>query len=75
LIFLVEMKRKDLELFGDVDLLMTCIEPTILQLRGRDFSVKSQIISQLYSGQQALCMFRILYPAKNSAVDYYSWIS
>jgi hypothetical protein len=75
LILLVDMKRKDWESFSDVDLLMACIEPTILKIRGRDFSAKTQIISKLYSGQQALCMFRILYPAKNSAVDYYSWIS
>ncbi|MFD0697561.1 hypothetical protein ACFQZT_26135 [Paenibacillus sp. GCM10027628] len=71
----VEMDRKDWESFGDVELFMSCMEPTVLQVRGKDPAVKSQVISQLNSGQQALFMFRLLYPATNSAVDYYSWIS
>ncbi|MED1739874.1 hypothetical protein P4U97_10240 [Bacillus swezeyi] len=52
------------------------MEPTFLKIRGKDMSVKAQVISQLTKGQQALCMFRVLYDhAKNSVSEYYTWIS
>lgn len=72
---LVEMNKQSFDSFDDEALVMACIEPTVLQIRGKDISVKAEVVSRLNSGQQALCMFRILYPAQSSEVDYYYWMS
>ncbi|WP_148505285.1 hypothetical protein [Paenibacillus beijingensis] len=52
------------------------MEPTFLQIREKDMSVKTKAISQLTEGQKALCMFRVFYDhADNSAGEYYAWVS
>ena len=71
----VELERKTFENLGDMELITACIEPTIIQIRGQDLSVKAEKIAELHPGQQALCMFRILFPAQGTADGYASWVS
>lgn len=60
----------------DEGLVLACIEPTSLQTRGKDETVRLQVRSHLTNGQLALWMFRVLYPAANKSVTgYASWIS
>ncbi|GIP33447.1 hypothetical protein [Paenibacillus sp. J2TS4] len=73
---LVAMKKQEFDSLDDDSLGWACMEPTLLQIRGKEMAVKTEAISRLNKGQQALCMFRVLYDhAKNSAVEYYTWIS
>ncbi|MFC3746747.1 hypothetical protein [Paenibacillus sp. GCM10012306] len=73
---LVTVKRQDFDSLDDERLGWVCMEPTLMQIRGKNMSVKTQVISQLTEGQRALCMFRVLYDhAKNSVREYYAWIS
>lgn len=73
---LVTMKKQDFDSLSDERLGWACIEPTFQQIRGKNMSVKTQVISKLTMGQQALCMFRAMYDhAKNSAAEYYCWLS
>lgn len=73
---LVTITRQEFQSLGDERLSWVCIEPVLLPMRGKDMSVKTQTISQLSKGQQALCMFRIMFDhAKNSVIEYYCWIS
>ncbi|RUT47565.1 hypothetical protein EJP82_07650 [Paenibacillus anaericanus] len=72
---LVAMKREVFDSLADERLGWACMEPTFMQIRGKDISVKSETISKLTEGQRALCMFRVMYDhAKNSASEYYAWI-
>lgn len=73
---LVAMKKQQFDSLDDERLGWACMEPTLLQIRGKDISVKTEAISRLTQGQRALCMFRVLYDhAKHSASEYYAWIS
>ncbi|NUU62124.1 hypothetical protein [Paenibacillus agri] len=73
---LVTVKQHDFDALDDERLGWICMEPTFQQIRGKEMSVKTQVISQLTKGQQALCMFSVLYDhAKNSVSEYYAWIS
>jgi hypothetical protein len=73
---LVIIGRKEFASFDNAELGWTCIEPTLLQIRGRNSTIKSQVYSQLTRGQQALLMFRVLYDhARNSETEFYCWIS
>jgi hypothetical protein len=58
---LVTVKRKDFEALNDISLIWACIEPTIQKVRGKSFTIKSEVYSQLNDGQKALLMFQILY--------------
>ena len=72
---LVAMKKQEWDSLNDERLGWACMEPTFQQIRGKEMSVKTQAISRLTKGQQALCMFRVLYDhAKNSVSEYYAWI-
>lgn len=46
---------------NDVSLIWACIGPTMQQVRGRNFVVKSEIYATLTPGQRALFMFQVLY--------------
>jgi hypothetical protein len=73
---LVAMTKQDFDSMNDERLSWACVEPTLMQIRGKNMTVKAQALSQLTKGQQALCMFRVLYDhAKNSASEFYAWIS
>lgn len=73
---LVEMKSVTFHSLSDEKLETACMEPTFMQIRGKSPAVKEEIISQLTRGQQALCMFRVMYGhSYKSAPEYYAWIS
>jgi hypothetical protein len=66
---LVTVKRKDFEALNDILLIWKCIEPTIQQIRGKNFVVKSEVYSHLTSGQRALLMFQMLYGHTSNGVE------
>ncbi|MBB6670478.1 hypothetical protein [Cohnella nanjingensis] len=72
---LVEMQRSQFEALNDEELFLICTEPTVTRIRGRNLAVKSEAIAELNRGQQALCMFRVLYPAQHSEADFEAWIA
>lgn len=70
---LVAVKRKDFKEWNDSLLIWKCIEPTIQQIRGRNFVVKSEAYSRLTKGQRALLMFQMLYGhTSNGVEEFYS---
>ena len=71
----VEMDRRSFDSLSDAELMLACTEPAMMELRGREPANKSMLISRLNEDQQALCMFRVLYPAASSAADYEGWIA
>ncbi|BBI30956.1 hypothetical protein [Cohnella abietis] len=72
---LVAMSKQNFDSLNDERLGWACMEPTFLQIRGKNESVKTEVITQLSKGQQALCMFRVLHDhAINSAGEYYAWV-
>ncbi|MHB8061929.1 MAG: hypothetical protein ACYDG2_04725 [Ruminiclostridium sp.] len=66
---LVTVKRNEFEALNDVSLIWTCIEPTIQQIRGKNFVVKSEAYSHLTTGQRALLMFQMLYGHTSKGVE------
>jgi len=73
---LVTITKQDFESLNDERLGWVCMEPTFLQIRGKDIAVKTEVVTGLTEGQQALCMFRVMYDhAKNSVSEYYAWVS
>jgi hypothetical protein len=73
---LVAIRKQAFDSLDDESLGRACMEPTFSQIRGKDISIKTAAISQLTKGQQALCMFRVMYDhAKNAKSEYYGWIS
>ncbi|QMV40270.1 hypothetical protein [Cohnella cholangitidis] len=73
---LVTMNKQDFDSLNDEGLGSACMEPTFRLIRGKNVSVKTQVISGLTKGQQALCLFRVMYDhAKNSAAELYGWTS
>ncbi|WP_282940848.1 hypothetical protein [Paenibacillus sp. RC67] len=72
---LLEIEQQEFNSLGSTELFIRCTEPTLVQMRVSDPSEKIQIMTELNRSQQAMFMFRLLYPAQNSAVDYYSWLS
>jgi hypothetical protein len=71
---LVTVKKQIFESLNYDVLGWECIKPIVMQVRGKDFSAKSQVYSQLTRGQQALFMFRVYFNhASKSLVDFYWW--
>ncbi len=58
---LVNMNRLEFGALDDASLVWTCIEPTIRQIRGKSFMVKSEFSARLNTGQRSLLMFQMLY--------------
>lgn len=70
---LVTVKQKDFEEWNDTLLIWKCIEPTILQIRGKNFTIKSEAYAHLTAGQRALLMFQMLYGhTSNGVEEFYS---
>jgi hypothetical protein len=70
------MKRQVFDSLDHDALGWACIEPAILQIRGKDLTVKSEVYAQLNTGQRALLMFRVLYDhARNSVTEFYCWVA
>jgi hypothetical protein len=73
---LVKITKNDFDSLSDERLGRFCMEPTFRQIRGKNVTFKTQVISELTKGQQALCMFRVMYDhARNSTAEYYCWMS
>ena len=73
---LVKIKRRVFDSIDDALLIWTCIEPTIQQIRGKSFIVKSEASTHLTTGQRALLMFQMLYGhTGNGVVEFYSHLS
>jgi hypothetical protein len=73
---LAAIGKQEFDSLDDERLGWACMEPTFQQIRGKDATVKAAAINQLTKGQQALCMFRVMYDhAKHSRSEYYAWIS
>lgn len=73
---LTTLKRQMFESLNDISLIWACIEPTIQQIRGKNFTVKSEVYSHLTAGQQALLMFQVLYGHTTRGVrEFYSHLS
>ncbi|MBY9079645.1 hypothetical protein KIH86_01435 [Paenibacillus sp. HN-1] len=71
-----EMSRADFDAVRDHNLGQVCVEPVFRQIRGKSMAVKGEALAQLNEGQQAVCMFEILYRhAVNSPEEHYGWIS
>jgi hypothetical protein len=71
----VTMKRQDFDSLEPVALAWACIEPTIQQIYGKDFQVKSRVYDHLTTGQRALLMFHVLYGhTPNGVAEFYSLI-
>jgi hypothetical protein len=58
---LVILKQKDFEMLDDISLIWTCIQPTIQNIRAKNFTIKLDAYSMLTDGQKALLMFQIMY--------------
>lgn len=55
---------------------MDLYEPTIQQVRGKNFVVKSEVYSHLTTGKRALLMFQMLYGHTSKGVEeFYSHLS
>ncbi|MCY8435862.1 hypothetical protein [Bacillus haynesii] len=73
---LVTITQAEFDTLSDERLGWVCVESTLLSIRGKDAAAKSEAITSLNKSQQALCMFRVFYDhAKDSAQEYYSWVS
>ncbi|MCE5170803.1 hypothetical protein LQV63_15975 [Paenibacillus profundus] len=73
---LVTINRERFDTLDPDELGWACIGPILLQVRGKNSDIKSQVYAKLTPGQQALFMFRVLHDhARNSAAEYYCWIS
>ena len=73
---LVTVEQKDFEALDDISLIWTCIGPTIQQIRGKSFAVKSEVYAPLNPGQRALLMFQILYGhTSNGVEEFYSHLA
>ncbi len=66
---LTTVTRKDLEALNDVSLIWTCIGPVIQQVRGKNFTIKSEAYAHLAPGQRALFMFQVLYGHTSNGVE------
>lgn len=71
----ISMKKEVLEALEDHELLETCIEPTIRQIRGKGLRIKREVYAGLTPGQQALLMFQVLYGHARSEAEYYWFVS
>ncbi|MCY8582670.1 hypothetical protein P8853_00105 [Bacillus haynesii] len=73
---LVTITQAEFDTLSDERLGWVCVESTLLSIRGKDAAAKSEAITNLNRSQQALCMFRVFYDhAKDSAQEFYSWVS
>ncbi len=76
IITFVTMTQAEFDALSDERLGWVCVESTLLSIRGKDAAAKSAAITSLNRSQQALCMFRVFYDhAKDSANEFYSWVS
>lgn len=67
-IVLREITQSEFETMGDAELIWYCIESVILNIRGKNISVKLHAYEGLTEGQRVLLMFQILYGHSSNGV-------
>ena len=73
---LISMKRHLLDSLDEQALPWVCIEPVIQQIRGKNFTLKSQVYKDLTAGQRALLMFQVLYGhSRNGIIEFFQHTS
>jgi hypothetical protein len=73
---LVIINRQVYNSLDDISLIWTCIEPTIKQIRGKNFMIKREFSSHLSSGQRSLLFFQILFGhTVNGVIEFYNHLS
>jgi hypothetical protein len=71
---IVEMSRENFTTCGDYFLGWQCIEPIVMDVRGKDNEYKLRVYSQLSEGQKALFSFYVYFNhAKNSLEEFIWW--
>lgn len=71
---IVEMSKDTFTTCDDYFLGWRCIEPFVLDVRGKDDDYKARVYSQLNDGQKALFSFYIFFNhAKNSLEEFIYW--
>lgn len=68
---LVTMQKHVFDMLDHAALVRACLEPTILKIRGKDETVKTEAYAELNSGQQALFMFQVLYGHAHTVAELY----
>lgn len=73
---LITINRELFNSLDNISLIWTCIEPTINQIRGKNFMVKREFSSYLSNSQRSLLMFQILYGhTVNGVIEFYNHLS
>lgn len=69
----IRMTRQEFESLDDAALIWCCVEPSILEVRGKEPGTKSKAMQQLSSSQRALFLFQVLYGhAGNGAAAFFT---
>lgn len=70
------MTKQEFDTLDDAALIWRCVEPTILEVRGKDPKTKSRAMLQLNSSQRALFLFQVLFGhAGNGAAAFFTQIA
>lgn len=73
---LVAINKEVFNSLDNISLIWTCIEPTIKQIRGKNFMVKREFSSHLSNGQRSLLMFQIVYGhTVNGVIEFFNHLS
>lgn len=62
------MRQQELNMLDDEQLIWKCVEPIIQKVRGRNPTIKSQVVMQLNNEQRALFVFQVLYGHANDGI-------
>lgn len=69
------MNQQVFDSLDDASLIWACTEPTILKIRGKNFTIKTDAYTHLSIGQRALLMFQIMYGhTSTGVVEFYCLI-
>ena len=70
---LVSIKRQELQNMDDNALIWVCVQPVILKMRGRNFSIKHEVYEPLSKPMRALVMMQILLGhSSGGAAEFFS---
>lgn len=74
--FFAAMQRQEFNAYDDTMLIWTCIKPVILLIRGKNFSIKSEVYTRMTTAQRALLMFQMLYGhTSEGVIEFYTHLS
>lgn len=70
------IKRQAFDTLDDKQLIWACIEPTINEIRGRDYAAKAKEYTKLNPGQRALLAVQVIYGHTTSgAMEFYNHLA